>query len=130
MKIEKLEDLQAWVEARRLGHLVFTAAQDLPAEEKYGLKRHMLENSRNIPANIAEGFGRFHYQESIQFYRIARGCLEELRSDVSLCLDRNYFNEKTYAQLQDQLDLVKRLINGLISNSYKAKAGVGERSSR
>lgn len=121
MTIEKLEDLKAWTEARRLGQLIYQVAQKIPQEEKYGVKRHMLENARNTPANLAEGFGRFHYQESIQFYRIARGCLEEQRNDVYICLDRNYLEDKELTNIFPQIDLVKKLINGLINSANKVK---------
>jgi four helix bundle protein len=48
-----------------------------PKAEEYRLKSQLLESSRSVTANIAEGFGRFHYQENIQFCRQARGSLTE-----------------------------------------------------
>lgn len=122
MKIEKLEDLNAWVEARKLAQLVFEVVRELPSEEKYGVKRHMLENARGVPANIAEGFGRFYYQESVQFYRVARGCLEEQRNDVYICLDRGYLDEELAQKLFGQIEIVKKLTNGLIGSARKAKS--------
>lgn len=127
MKIEKLEDLKAWAEARKLGRMIYEAVRSLPAEEKYGVKRHMLENARNAPANIAEGFGRFHYQESIQFYRVARGCLEEQHNDVYICLDRDYISQPTANNLLYQIDLVEKLLNGLVGSAHKAKSRVNSR---
>ncbi len=121
MTIQRLEDLKAWTEARKLGLLIYQVVQQLPQEEKYGVKQHMLENARNTPANLAEGFGRFHYQESIQFYRIARGCLEEQRNDVYICLDRNYLKNEDAANIFPQIELVKKLINGLVNSANKVK---------
>ena len=48
-----------------------------PKTEEYHLKSQILSSSRSITANIAEGFGRFHHQENIQFCRQARGSLTE-----------------------------------------------------
>lgn len=121
MKIEKLEDLNAWVEARKLASMIFEAVRKIPPEERYGVKKHMLENARGVPANIAEGFGRFYYQESIQFYRVARGCLEEQRNDIYICLDRGYFDDDLVQKLFHQVEVVKKLINGLIGSSRKAR---------
>lgn len=81
-KIEKLEDLVAWQEARKLRSLIYEVTKKFPDTEKYITVKHLKECSRNIPGNIAEGFGRFHFQESMQFYRIARGSLHELKSGL------------------------------------------------
>ena len=43
-----------------------------PKTEEYRLKSQLLDSSRSVTANIAEGFGRFHYQENIQFCRQTR----------------------------------------------------------
>ncbi len=40
-----------------------------PKYKEYHLKSQVLDSSRSVTANIAEGFGRFHYQENIQFSR-------------------------------------------------------------
>ena len=43
------------------------AKKYFPKLEEYLLKAQMLDSSRSLTANIAEGFGRFHHQENIQF---------------------------------------------------------------
>ncbi len=52
--------------------------KNYPKPEEYHLKAQVLDSSRSVTANIAEGFGRFHYQENIQFCRQARGSLDEI----------------------------------------------------
>ena len=74
-KIVKLEDLEAWQEARKLRSGIYYLIKFLPIEEKYNVIRHLRENARGITANIAEGFGRYYYKDSAVFYRFARGCL-------------------------------------------------------
>ena len=54
------------------------------AEEKFRLVSDMVRAARSTPHNIPEGFGRFHYQENIQFCRHARGSLYEVK-DQLLC---------------------------------------------
>ncbi|HJZ12851.1 MAG TPA: four helix bundle protein, partial [Acidobacteriota bacterium] len=44
----------------------------------------------SLTNNIAEGHGRFHYQENIQFLRHSRGSLTELLDDVNTCIDEEY----------------------------------------
>ena len=52
-----------------------TSVKILPEEEKYNLSSQMRRAAVSITANIAEGYGRYHYQENIQFCRQSRGVL-------------------------------------------------------
>ncbi|MDR8389751.1 four helix bundle protein [Aliifodinibius sp. S!AR15-10] len=47
-------------------------------------------------ANIAEGYGRFHFQEGIQFFRIARGSLYELKDHLISCFDLDYIDKHIF----------------------------------
>lgn len=61
-----------------------------PKSEEYYLKAQVSDSSRSITANIAEGFGRFHYQENIQFCRHARGSLDETLDHMITAYDEKY----------------------------------------
>ena len=63
-----------------------------PKSEDYHLKTQALDSSRSITANIAEGFGRFHYQENIQFCRQSRGSLTETMDHLITAFDEEYIN--------------------------------------
>lgn len=129
MAIRKLEDLVTWIEAKKLAKLVFVLLAKLPENEKYILRKHLWECARNIPGNIAEGFDRFHFQESMQFYRIARGSLNELKSDAYLCLECQYWTQEELSTVLTQLDLVSKLINGLIGSSRKFQKDFSKKTS-
>lgn len=120
-KITKLEDLESWQEARVLLKMVYKVTAHFPASEKYNLTKHMRECVRNIPGNIGEAFGRFHYQESMQFYRIARGSLTELKSDIYCSSDCGYVSQEEFEMLLAQNEKVGRLLNGLIKSVIKVK---------
>lgn len=119
MVIQKLEDLKTWIEARKLAKLVYPLLEKLPVSEKYILRKHLWECIRNVAGNIAEGFGRYHYQESLQFYRIARGSINEAKSDTYLCLDRTYWTENEVKIMLDQIETVLQLLNGLIASTKR-----------
>lgn len=110
-----------WQEARILLKMVYKVTGKFPTEEKYNLRMHLRECARNIPGNIAEAFGRFHYQESMQFYRIARGSLTELKSDLYCSFDASYINQSQLNFLIKQNEKVGRLLNGLINSTFKVK---------
>lgn len=68
----------------------------------------------SLTNGIAEGHGRFHYQENIQFLRQSRGSLKELIDDINVCIDENYYDSKRLNNLkQEGYELLKKL-NGYI----------------
>ncbi|MBM3253512.1 MAG: four helix bundle protein [Candidatus Omnitrophica bacterium] len=121
MSIQKLEDLKVWQEARILMKMVYKIITKFPKSEEYNLKRHMRECARNVMGNIAEGFGRYHFQESIQFYRIARGSLVELKSDSYASFDADYLSNGDLNNLVEQEDKVVKMLNSLIDSTIKLK---------
>lgn len=64
--------LNAWKKARKVKLFFYNnVLPSLSKEEKYKLGGQIRDASVSTTANIAEGYGRFHYQEGIQFYRIS-----------------------------------------------------------
>ena len=92
--MESFEQLEVWKKAREIRIFVMKVIQKLPKEEKYGLFMQLKRSSRSISNNIAEGFGRFHFQENIQFCRVARGSLTETLDHMIIALDEGYISEE------------------------------------
>jgi len=72
-----LEDLEVWKITGEFRKKIPVVARSLPKEEKFRLTDQLIRASRSVTANLAEGFGRYHYQENIQFWRQSRGPLLE-----------------------------------------------------
>ena len=72
-----LEDLEIHKIALEISDLAWKIYQTLPREFRYTTGQQFLEASDSIGANIAEGFGRFHYRDSLKFYYNSRGSLYE-----------------------------------------------------
>jgi len=87
----------------------------LPSEEKYGLGQQIRRSAISITANIAEGYGRFHYQEGIQFYRIARGSLYELKDHLISCVDIGCISEDNLENGLELIEQAKISLNGFIN---------------
>lgn len=94
------EDLNVWKEARKFRSAISKIAKGFPLEEKYKLTDQMLRSSRFVTANIAEGYGRFHYQENIQFCRQARGSLMETLDHLICALDEKYVDQSILKTLR------------------------------
>jgi four helix bundle protein len=93
-----------------------------PQEEKYKLIDQILRASRSVTANIAEGFGRYHYQEYVQFCRQSRGSLYELMDHFIVARDEGYISNEELLQLKDQIGNSLGMLNGFINYLLKAKS--------
>lgn len=85
-----------------------------PVDEKYRLTDQIIRSSRSIGNNIAEGHGRFHYQDNIRFCIIARGSLSETLDHLMIALDENFITEETLLIFQNEYESCLRLLNGYI----------------
>ncbi len=79
------------------------------------MRSNLRRASRSITRNIAEGFGRFHYKENIQFCRISRGSLFEIKEDLNICLDEGNIHRDRIHQGQELIGNAIKSINGYIS---------------
>ena len=107
-------DLEVWQKCRCIRKKIWTLCKNLPKEEKYRLKDQMVRASRSATACIAEGYGRFHFKESIQFCRQARGSLYELIDHVLVAAECDYIDADLEKQLILEIKTAIRLLNGYI----------------
>ena len=108
------EKLDVYKLAREYRRKIYKLTYKLPKEEQYNLIIQMRKAAVSLTNNIAEGHGRYHYQENIQFLRQSRGSLEELLDDLNVCIDENYAAKDYIEGLkQEGYDLLKK-INGYI----------------
>jgi four helix bundle protein len=122
-----LERLNCWVKARDYAKVIYREVLPLlPADEKYNLNSQIRRAATSIPANIAEGYGRYYYQSNIQFCYNARGSLEELLSHLVLSRDFGYINNDVYEKVIEQGNNLDLLLNGYITYLRKTKQGEKE----
>ena len=117
--IRRLEDLEIWKEAKELGKEIYRLTEKFPKSEDYNLKRHLRENARGVPANIAEGFSRYFRKERLYFYDIAKGCLGEMKSDIYFSNDVGYLEEYLIKPVLEKIDRLERRLNSFIGVTAK-----------
>lgn len=117
----KLSELESWKSARELRKLISDLAKTFPDDEKFRLKDQIIRSSRSISANIAEGFGRYHYQENIQFCRMARGSLYETQEHLICALDEGLITREQFDKINDHLLLCLKILNGYIAYLKRSK---------
>lgn len=122
MSLKAFEDLECWKAARELRIFVSqNILSKFASEEKCALTSQLKRSSRSVSDNIAEGFGRYHYQENIQFCRIARGSLTESLNQVITALDENYIEEDLLQKFRERFERTKAILNGYINYLAKTK---------
>lgn len=122
-----LETLQVWQRSLAFATNVCRDILPLfPAQEKFALIDQLRRSAQSIPANIAEGYGRFYYQESIRFCYIARGSLEETFSHLKLAHSLGYLSDALNNELNNEIQQLHRMLNGYIAFLKKSKRGASE----
>ena len=124
--IKSFEDLEVWRVARELKSYLRELIKKFPDSERYRLVDQIIRAKRSVSANIAEGFGRYYFQENIQFCRTARGSLSELLDHMITSFDNSYISEGEFSEVRKRIMDCMRLLNGYIRSLKKSKQGVSD----
>lgn len=120
MSFKSFEELKCCQAGRELIKFISEINKKLPKNE-FDLKDNMLRAARSVTRNIAEGFGRFHHQENIQFCRLARASATEVLDDLITRKDEKYTIEGEFSQGRKIINSTCALINGYIAYLSQAK---------
>ena len=127
MVIEGLHRLEVYKAAQDLAKVTYNDVLDqLPAEEKWALTSQIRRAAASIPANIAEGYGRYYYQETIRFCYLARGSLMELISHLELSESLGYVSNDLFHRIEEKAESTLKLIHGYINYLKRSKRGQKE----
>ena len=113
------ENMKAWQEARKLVVEVYHLLDDFPKFENYALCDQIRRAIVSVPSNLAEGSGRMSIKEQLHFYEISYGSLMEAYNQLIIAADLKYIGENNLKELEPQIDVVARMLNGLRSSLMK-----------
>jgi four helix bundle protein len=90
--------------------------------EKRGLRfaSQIRRSALSVPGNIAEGFGRKHTKDKLNFYYVCRGSLAETKSHLIYGFRVGYFKQSDFDALSELVDIIWKELNKLI-NSFARK---------
>lgn len=100
---------------------IYSVCKTLPKDESYALASQMRRAAISVTANIAEGYGRYSFQENIQFCRQSRASAYELRDHCTTALDAGYISDKAFEELNSLSLSVIKLLNGYIRATRSRK---------
>jgi four helix bundle protein len=110
-------DLLAWQKNQNLVLRIYKITKKFPKTEIFGLTSQIRRSASSITANIAEGYGRFHYRDKMRFYYQARGSNTETQNHLILARDLNYLDKKEFEELVDLAKEGYKLLCGLIKST-------------
>ena len=121
-EVKSFENLEVWQLGRDLVAKVYTLTASLPESETFGLTAQTKRAALSVPANIAEGFGRYHYMDKAKFYLNARGSLYELKSHLLIAQDLGYLQgSQPVSDILTLIDGLSVKMNNLIASTRKLK---------
>jgi len=120
--IRSFEDLEVYKLAREFSRKVGKLIQKLPPVEDYNLKGQMRRAKLSVTNNIAEGYGRYHFQENMQYCRQSRGSICELIDDFNECYDNAYINQDYRDELKSDAYQLMKVLNGYIASIKRQKS--------
>jgi four helix bundle protein len=108
--------MPVWQKAMNLAEKVFGMTEPLPRKEDYGLTSQIRRSAVSVPGNIAEGFGRKHTKDTLNFYYMSRGSLAETKSHLIYGCKVGYFEKSELTGMSAMMDDIWQELNKLISS--------------
>ncbi len=121
MNYKGYKELECYIQARLLRIFISELVKKIPTHEKFLLTAQIIDSSRSITRNIAEGYGRFTYTDTRNFFIIAQGSVTETMEHLSTAYDERYISEDELKTGETKCELVFKLINGYIAYLDKSK---------
>jgi len=107
--------LNAWKKSTQLTKAIYMLVKSYPKEELYALTSQTKRAAVSIPSNIAEGMGRNHKKDTIQFLYIARGSSCELETLLEIARMLDLITDSKYIEISSQSEECQEILNGFIS---------------
>ncbi|WP_456431903.1 four helix bundle protein [Nitratifractor sp.] len=117
MREKSFGNLKVYQNALELSELGWEIYLRLSQEVKFGMGNQFIRSVDSIGANIAEGYGRFHYRDKVRFYYNARGSLWESKHWVLLLFKRDFIDKETFEYFLSRLNRAGKQLNRFIAST-------------
>ena len=106
--------LKVWEKSHQWVLKIYRVTSSFPSDERFTLVTQLRRSAASIPTNIAEGCGTESSKELSRFLRIAAASASEAEYQLLLACDLGYLKEKTYLDLNANINEVKKMLNSFI----------------
>lgn len=121
MNYKGYKDLECYIKARELRIFISELVKKFPPQEKFLLTAQIVDCSRSVSRNIAEGYGRYTFSDTRNFFIISRGSVTETMEQLSTAFDEKYITDDELKAGEEKCEHVFKLINGYIAYLDRSK---------
>lgn len=119
MAFSTFKDLIVWQKAHELTKLAYKITESFPISERFSLANQIRRSAVSVPSNLVEGFRRKSLKDSLNFYNIAEGSLEELKYQLLLSFELGFVKEENYHKFLDEAEQTGKLLYRFIQSQRK-----------
>jgi len=116
-----LKDLKIYQKALAISDKSWEIYKNFTWQIKKTIGDQFITAIDSIGANIAEGYGRFHYLDRIKFYYNSRGSLLESLHWLELLISRDLIIKNDYNSITALLEDLNLSLNAFIKSNYQSK---------
>jgi four helix bundle protein len=120
------EDLACYQLALQVMAKIHAFSKSLPPDEKYDLYAQIRRSSKGVTGNIGEAYGRYHYLDSLHYYSIARGELNETLAHLIDARVLEYIDQTTFEPLYRLIRQTEQTLNGYVTYVRRQREGSQE----
>ncbi|MBB3054966.1 four helix bundle protein [Mucilaginibacter gotjawali] len=127
MSYYNLEDLEVYQLAESFSDEIWFIVSEWDYFAKDTVGKQIVRSADSIGANIAEGYGRYHYKENKNFCYFSRGSIVETKGWLKKSKTRGLLNEDQFTALFEKLQSIHLKLNAylkFIGKSAANKAGI------
>ncbi len=122
-----LQKLEVYQLARELSKKAWVIYTKMSWQEKKIIGDQFISSTDSIGANIAEGYGRYHYLDRVRFLYNARGSmLEAINHWLELQVERNKISQPEFDEIKFIADKLSIKLNNFIRSIYESKNNKGD----
>jgi four helix bundle protein len=115
----KVEDLDVYQMAEELADKVWNICIEWDYFAKDTIGKQLVRAVDSISTNLAEGHGRYHFKDRLNFCYYARGSLEETKSWLSKAVRRNLIADQE-TEINKIMEILPKKLNAYIGSIRKA----------
>lgn len=118
---DEVDDLRVYQIANRVADIVWTEVDKWNHFQKQTIGRQITLSVDSIAANIAEGYGRFHSKDVVNFLYYARGSLQETKCWIQKAYNRSLLSRDKYEELSCEISTLAPQLNAFINKKKKRR---------
>lgn len=114
---KSFKQLKIWQKARKFVADVYSCTEGFSDTDHHDLVYLLRQSSVSITANIAEGYFRQGYEESIQFYHLVIKPLTETLSHIYIAEELSVIGKEDVLRLEEEGFEIYKMLKGMIKTS-------------